>query len=450
MTRKSRFGKQANIVVAFIVALTLMLVFGAHLGLFSIFQATPSPGSWIRIYKIRVGDIKQKSGVFGQPIAESTIEKINHDYRILDLVGAKPAKWQLRDPPSVQVERGGYYGVQFRPYLTPSLWDYRQGDDYVIFEFDPDEEDAFAPDLIILVKYTGDEPLSQYRPMMLIPGVEGGGGGGGSGEGGGPKFQRMVAKYDVHIIIASKHSSEIPNYYSRSVIELLVDSWYLIDGYYLDYEHHDTTIDDRTGLTKIEIVVPEVVPEHEPGDVWLWEYLFNLPKNVKIYEVTRQLAVVYDPSVVVTAATLTLVNYAPPHTAPATTVTTEVPELEQYISKVKETVVFTKLQPVTTTIKETVYSTRVWTRVETQLRTVETTEVLVKEKGKTYKVTIIKTVPVKVTPELYQLIEELLRNKWLLLILGIIAVSFMILAIAAVINAAGRHARRNQRRRRRR
>ena len=448
MTRKSRFGKQANIVVAFIVALTLMLVFGAHLGLFSIFQATPSPGSWIRIYKIRVGDIKQKSGMFGQPIAESTIEKINYDYQILDLVGAQPARWQLRKRPTVQMERGGYYGARFTPPITPSLWNYRQGNNYVIFEFDPDEENAFAPDLIIVVKYIGSEPFGEYRPMMLIPHMDGGGGGGGggSGGGGGPKSQRRVAKYDVHIIIASKHSSEIPNYYSRSVIELLVDSYYLIDGYYLDYQYRDTAIDDRTGLTKIEIVVPEAIPEHEPGDVWLWEYLFNLPKNVKIYEVIRQLAVVYDPSVVVTSATLTLVVYAPTHTEPATTVTTEVSEMEEYIEKVTETVVFTELQHVTTTVKETVYSTRVWTRTETQLKPVVTTETIA-GKGKTRTVTIVQTV--KVTPEFYQLIEELLKNKWLLLILGLIAASFVIIAIAAVINAAGRRSRGRRRGRRR-
>ena len=441
MTRKSRFGKQANIVVAFIVALTLMLVFGAHLGLFSIFQATPSPGSWIRIYKIRVGDIKQKSGMFGQPIAESTIEKINYDYQILDLVGAQPARWQLRKRPTVQMERGGYYGARFTPPITPSLWNYRQGNNYVIFEFDPDEENAFAPDLIIVVKYIGSEPLGEYRPMGIVP-----------------HSQRRLAKYDVHIIIASQHSSEIPNYYSRSVIELLVDSWYLIDGYYLDYQYRDTTIDDRTGLTKIEIVVPETIPEHEPGDVWLWEYLFNLPKNVKIYEVTRQLAVIYDPSVVVTSATLTLVVYAPTHTEPATTVTTEVSEMEEYIEKVTETVVFTELQYVTTTVKETVYSTRiwtsgttvystrVWTRTETQLKPVVKTETIA-GKGKTRTVTIVQTV--KVTPELYQLIEELLKNKWLLLILGLIAASFVIIAIAAVINAAGRRSRGRRRGRRR-
>ena len=429
MTRKSRFGKQANIVVAFIVALILMLVFGAHLGLFSIFQATPSPGSWIRIYKIRVGDIKQKSGMFGQPIAESTIEKINYDYQILDLVGAQPARWQLRKRPTVQMERGGYYGARFTPPITPSLWNYRQGNNYVIFEFDPDEENAFAPDLIIVVKYIGSEPLGEYRPMGIVP-----------------HSQRRLAKYDVHIIIASQHSSEIPNYYSRSVIELLVDSWYLIDGYYLDYQYRGTTIDDRTGLTKIEIVVPETIPEHEPGDVWLWEYLFNLPKNVKIYEVTRQLAVIYDPSVVVTSATLTLVVYAPTHTEPATTVTTEVSEMEEYIEKVTETVVFTELQHVTTTVKETVYSTRVWTRTETQLKPVVTTETIA-GKGKTRTVTIVQTV--KVTPELYQLIEELLKNKWLLVILGLIAASFVIIAIAAVINAAGRRSRGRRRGKRR-
>ncbi|MCD6417696.1 hypothetical protein J7M00_02805, partial [bacterium] len=166
MTRKSRFGKQANIVVAFIVALTLMLVFGAHLGLFSIFQATPSPGSWIRIYKIRVGEIKQRYGMFGQPVAEPTIEKINHHYQILDLVGAKPAQWQVRKKPTIQVERGSYYGARFKPFITPSLWNYRQGNDYVIFEFDPDEEDMYAPDLIIVVKYIGSEPFGEYRPMM--------------------------------------------------------------------------------------------------------------------------------------------------------------------------------------------------------------------------------------------------------------------------------------------
>jgi len=174
MTRKSRIGKQTNIIVALIAALILMLVLGAQLGLFSSFQATPSPGSWIRIYKIRVGEIKQRYGVFGAPVAEPTIEEINYDYRILDLVGARPARWQVRKKPSVQVERGSYYGAKFKPYITPSLWDYRQGDDYVIFEFDPDEEGMYAPDLIIVVKYTGSEPLSRYRPMMIIP--DGGGG----------------------------------------------------------------------------------------------------------------------------------------------------------------------------------------------------------------------------------------------------------------------------------
>jgi len=59
----------------------------------------------------------------------------------------------------------------------------------VIFEFDPDEENVFAPDLITVVKYTGSERLSQYRLMRLIY-MDGG----GSGGGGGPRSTRRMLR----------------------------------------------------------------------------------------------------------------------------------------------------------------------------------------------------------------------------------------------------------------
>ena len=428
------------LILLFVIVLIIGFVGGSYL--FS-YVATPEPASWPRIYSLYVKEIKHKEWPF-----DSVLETIDYEYQILKLVQKTPAKWEKAEAPVVKITRNyAAYGQPITPYMKPSLWKYEHKGDYVIFKFDPDEEDMFAPDLMVAVKFLYDKKFSEvaaklHAPMMLIPGVGGGGGSGDHYLKGRDIYSRdRVAFYEVRFILASKHSSEIPNYYAGSKLIILMDAYYLYDYVIMNNALYDVIIDDRTGLTKVELPIPERIPEVPPGDVDFIRYLFNLPSDAKILGAVRVFGVAYDPNVIVTSAKTTVRPSLPEHTGPGTTFTTT--ETEWITTKESFTIPIS----ITTTVKITEWTTVTYPTTYTQKHTytltqtgLKTTTKVVKE-GETVTIIITKTKATKII----EILEEIPWWVW-----AICAGSFvgMMLAISyAGAKARSKKSRRGRRRR---
>ena len=440
MTRKP--SKQPLAILVIILLAIGLLFLGTYFGKFS-FVATPEPASWPRIYKLYVKEIKHKEWPF-----DSTLETIDYEYQILKRVQKTPSKWEREDAPIVKITRSsGPYGP-YTLYMRPSLWEYEHKGDYVIFKFDPDEEDMFAPDLMVAVKFLHVKKFSEvastlHAPMMMIPVDGGGGAGGGGGGSGGDHYlegrdiysRDMVAFYEVRFVLASKHSSEIPNYYAGSKLIILMDAYYLYDYVIMNNALYDVIIDDRTGLTKIELPIPEHIPEVPPGDVDFFRYLFNLPSDAKILGAVRVFGVAYDPNVIVTGATKIVWPSLPEHTGPGTTFTTT--ETEWITTKESFTIPIS----ITTTIKITEWTTVTYPTTYTQKHTYTLTQT-----GLKYT-TIVKTVTkTKTEEEPICLIRDVKTGKcivplWMAIAAGAGFMILITMILAITLSHAGRRAR---------
>jgi len=422
-------GRKTNstntaIIIAFLVI--LLLVLGYATNLFAIFKPKPEPATWPKIVSLHIGQYYERIGLFGIP-KDRLIGKVDDDYRILDYDRVKKG-WRLQSAPTktiIYCAEAVDYPEELWPHkeIKPSVWEYKESGDTVYFRIDPDEEDDGMPDLALAIKFVRVQPFADYA----------------------------VALYEVHVAIIGTSATEIPRFYKDTYFTVAFDSWYLLTGIRLNDKEQKTEIDDRSGKVKIMIWVPEVVPQREAGDVWIWEYVFNLPVESKMYEEVKALDIEYDPSVVVTSAVTTYHFTAESHTGPVLT-SYQTTGTQLATTTVHHTVVI----PVTTTETITTYiveyetttvggktvvvtkSTTV-TRKATRTGLITTTKTL--KEGETVTIVITKTK----TTKIIEILEEIPWWVW-----AICAGSFigMMLAISyAGAKARSKKARRGRRRR---
>jgi len=420
MTRKS--SKQPLATLMIILTIILLLV-GAYFGLFAVFRPRPEPATWPKIVSLHIGQYYERYSVFGWP-SDVIVGKIDDDYQILSYSESKKG-WETLAPPSKTITK---YGGRLPKKVTvkPSVWEYRESGDTVYFRIDPDEENDGMPDIAISIKYV---------KTVAYPGYG----------------ADVEALYDVHVAIIGTSAREIPRLYKDTYFMVAFDSWYLLTNIFINGEKHETLVDDQSGKVKIMIWVPEEVPEHEAGDVWIWECLLNLPVDAKVYDEVKALAVGYNPNVVVTSAKTTYHYTAPTHTGPVlTTYQTTGTELPT------KTVHHTVLIPVTTTktitTNKAVYQTTTvggQTIVVTKSTTItrkatitglKTTTKVIRE-GETVTIVITKTKATKII----EILEEIPSWVW---IICIILFAGMLAAIG--FNLAGRRGKTRSARRRRR
>jgi len=318
MTRKP--SKQPLAILVIILLAIGLLFLGTYFGLFAVFKPKPEPATWPKIVSLHIGQYYERIGFFGAPV-DSLLGEVNDDYQILtyshELKG-----WQRLDPPvkTITVQRPTY--GPWPKQVKPSIWQYEESGDTVYFRIDPDEEDDGMPDLAIAIKFVRVQAFADYA----------------------------VALYEVHVAIIGTSAREIPRLYKDTYFTVAFDSWYLLTGIRLNDKEQKTLIDDRSGKSKVMIWVPEVTPQREAGDVWVWEYLLKLPVDSKMYEEVTALDIEYDPTVVVTSAKTTYHFTAESHTGPTLT-TYQTTGTQLATTAVHHTVII----PVTTTETITTY-----------------------------------------------------------------------------------------------
>jgi len=423
MTR-SRKSKPANLAIAMAFIVVLLLILGAYTNFFGIVQPGPGFTTWPKIAKIHLGEVYVREA-FG----ERKIAEINHDYRPIayDHVSRK---WSEIASPSVEITKyEQLHGASIPRTVTmkPSLWQYEEkggwffGAEAVMFRMDPDEGDLGAPDVEIIVKPQIDQPY------------------------GGTGFR--AASYDVHILIIGTSPREIPAFYKGSYVEIIFDCYYLIKSARINGAEHEAIFDDQTGKTKIILHIPSVVPEQEPGDVFILQYGLNWPPAQKVYDAKFGVDVIYDPNVVVATAEQTA-HWTPTTASPTTWTRTEG-------TMVTETEWWTRTiyVPVTTTVYHTTYQVETMTTtvggqpvIYTYTTTVKDAVTVTALKTTETAVTGPATVTVVETQHVTKILEETPLWVWLLiavliaLVLGSVAMNF-------AASRAKARARRSRRRR---